>query len=70
MNNFDEVFVIYDKENDKFYCGQYQWDKQLRKAKFYKSYNWARKQEDLCWNDTGIYKVQMRVCDEIEDIDI
>lgn len=66
MNNDDFVFVVKDREG-YYFIGYNQWDKQLRKAKLYHSYKYAKDIRDdirFIERDTFIVRVRITELDE------
>ena len=61
------MFVIKDINTNEYFIGYNQWNKQLRKAKIYTSYNYAVEiREDIRFieRDTKIFRVEIKELDE------
>ena len=67
MDNKDDiVFAVKDRDG-YYFTGYNQWDKQIRKAKLYRSYNYAkeiRDDERFIERDTFIVRVRIFEMDE------
>ena len=66
MNNDDFVFAVKDREGC-YFIGYNKWDKQLRKAKLYHSYKYAKEIRDdirFIERDTFIVRVRITELDE------
>lgn len=67
-NDRSQVFAIKDK-NDCYFIGYNQWDKQLRKAKFYNSYKYAMEiVEDIRFIEHETYLVRVNIV-ELGEVD-
>lgn len=66
MNNNEMVFAAKDKDG-YYFIGNNQWDKQLRKAKLYRSYKWAQDiQNDTRFIERDIVIVRVRIYEYCE----
>lgn len=66
MNNDDFIFAVKDREG-YYFIGYNRWDKQLRKAKLYHSYKYAKEIRDdirFIERDTFIVRVRITELDE------
>lgn len=67
-NTDDFAFVVKDRDG-YFFIGYNQWDKQLRKAKLYHSYKYAKEIRDdvrFIERDTFIVRVRIMELDECD----
>ena len=67
-NTDDFVFAVKDREG-YFFIGYGKWDKQIRKAKLYHSYNYAKEVGDdvrFMERDTFIVRVRIMELDECD----
>lgn len=65
----DRGFAVKDKKTDEYFIGYNKWDKQLRKAKLYHSYNYAKETRDdirFIERDTCIIIVDISEGDECD----
>lgn len=63
------VYAVKDKE-ELYFIGYNQWDKQVRKAKLYRSYKMAedvKNDSRFVWREAIIVKVQVREIDDEEE---
>lgn len=64
-NNSDIAFAVKDKDGN-YFIGYNQWDKQVRKAKLYHSYQYAvETRDDVRFKDREAHIVQVRI-EELE----
>lgn len=65
-NTDDIVFAVKDREG-YYFTGYNKWEKQVRKAKLYRSYNYAKEARDnikFIEHDTFIVRVRIMELDE------
>ena len=63
MNRNNDDFVYAVKDNDGYYfIGYNRWDKQIRKARLYRSYKYAKEtMEDTRFIARGTFMVRVRI---------
>ena len=62
IEDFDYGFVVKDRKTNEYFIGYNKWNTQLRKAKLYHSYEYAKQTRDdirFIERDTCIVKVKI-----------
>jgi hypothetical protein len=64
MNNEtkDTVFAVKDRNTNEYFCGYNKWNKQLRKARLYHSWKYAKETyDDVRWIERDTYIVRVNI---------
>lgn len=69
-NNSDIAFAVKDKDGN-YFIGYNQWDKQVRKAKLYHSFEYAMKtRDDVRFKDREAHIVQVQIEELPQDSEV